>query len=145
MLVTDDPGECASRPMVLSEPLRGVPPVQVGGQGGLLDIELDPRFADNRLLYLSYAEPADNGTASTAVAKARLEKDRLEGLQVIYRQQPKVEGDKHFGSRLVFARDGTLFITRATVRYREKAQDLSVGWVDRPHQPDGAYRATIRL
>jgi glucose/arabinose dehydrogenase len=84
--------------------------VDAGGQGGLLDVALDPRFAQNRLVYWSFSEPGDGGNG-TAVARARLDGDRLADVQVIFRQQPKVASNAHFGSRLVFARDGRLFIT----------------------------------
>ena len=94
----------------ISEPIQGVPAVFVQQQGGLLDVALDPNFASNRLVYLSYAEP-DGNKAGTAVARARLNDGRLEKLQVIFRQLPKTEGGVHFGSRLVFAPDGNLFIT----------------------------------
>jgi len=129
MLVTERPGRLRTveRDGRVSEPLAGVPQVQARGQGGLLDVALDPRFAENRLVYLSYAEPGEGG-AATAVARGRLGEGRLEDVRVIYRQQPKVEGSNHFGSRLVFARDGTLFVTQGDrYSYREQAQDLSVG------------------
>jgi len=131
ILVTERPGRLriVARDGRLSKALDGVPRVFARGQGGLLDIALDPHFAENRLIYLSYAEPGDNNTAGTAAARARLGDDRLTEVQVIYRQQPKVEGGNHFGSRLVFARDGTLFITQGDrFAYRERAQDLSVGF-----------------
>jgi aldose sugar dehydrogenase len=121
------------------EPLAGVPPVAARGQGGLLDVALDPRFAETSLIYLSYAEPGDGGAAGTAVARGRLDADRLQDVRVIYQQQPKVAGGNHFGSRLVFARDGTLFVTQGDrFAYRDKAQDLSVGFgkIVRIH-PDG--------
>jgi aldose sugar dehydrogenase len=121
------------------EPLAGVPPVAARGQGGLLDVALDPRFAETRLIYLSYAEPGDGGAAGTAVARGRLDADRLQDVRVIYQQQPKVAGGNHFGSRLVFARDGTLFVTQGDrFAYRDKAQDLSTGLgkIVRIH-PDG--------
>ena len=129
MLVTERPGRLriVSRDGRLSPPLGGVPPVFAQGQGGLLDVALDPKFAENRLVYLSYAEPGENGTAGTAVARGRLGTNRLEGVRVIYRQEPKVSGsNNHFGSRLVFRRDGTLFITQGD-RYnqRDKVQDLT--------------------
>jgi glucose/arabinose dehydrogenase len=109
----------------LSAPLSNVPAVYAHGQGGLLDVALDPEFEQNRTVYLSYAEPGDGG-AGTAVARARLEEARLADLRVIFRQQPKVSGSNHFGSRLVFARDGTLFVTLGErYAYRERAQDLS--------------------
>src|SRR5574341_2412288 len=129
MLVTERPGllRTVERDGRLSAPLAGVPQVQARGQGGLLDVALDPRFAENRLVYLSFAEPGEGG-AGTAVARGRLGEGRLEDVRVIYRQQPKVEGSNHFGSRLVFARDGTLFVTQGDrFTYREAAQDLSSG------------------
>jgi aldose sugar dehydrogenase len=130
ILVTERPGRLriVERDGRVSKPLDNVPPVFARGQGGLLDIALDPRFAENRLVYLSYAEPGENNTAGTAVARGRLAEGKLDDVQVIYRQQPKVEGGNHFGSRLVFARDGTLFITQGDrFGYRERAQDLSSG------------------
>ncbi|MGH8003457.1 MAG: PQQ-dependent sugar dehydrogenase [Limisphaerales bacterium] len=129
MLVTERPGRLriVSRDGKLSPPLGGVPQVYAQGQGGLLDVALDPNFAKNRLVYLSYAEPGENGTAGAAVARGRLGENRLDSVQVIYPQEPKVSGSSnHFGSRLVFRRDGTLFITQGD-RYnqRDKVQDLS--------------------
>jgi aldose sugar dehydrogenase len=130
MLVTERPGRLriVDRDGRISEPLAGVPKVLARGQGGLLDVALDPRFADNRLVYLAYAEPGEGRTAGTAVARGRLGEGRLEDVRVIYRQQPKVEGANHFGCRLVFARDGTLFVTQGErFDYRDQAQDLSSG------------------
>jgi len=130
MLVTERPGRLriVERDGRVSEPLGGVPQVQARGQGGLLDVALDPRFSDNRLVYLSYAEPGAAGTAGTAVARGRLGQGRIEDVRVIYQQQPKVQGANHFGSRLVFARDGTLFVTQGDrAAYRDRAQELSVG------------------
>jgi aldose sugar dehydrogenase len=76
--------------------------------------------------YASYSEPEGNGAAGTSVARGRLAEAGLEEVQVIYRQQPKVSGPNHFGSRLVFPRDGTLFITHGDrFAYGEQAQDLS--------------------
>jgi aldose sugar dehydrogenase len=129
MLVTERPGrlrivEASGR---VSAPLGGVPAVHARGQGGLLDVALDPRFAENRLVYLSYAEAGEGG-AGTAVARGRLGDGRLEDVQVIYRQQPKVEGGGHYGSRLVFGTDGTLFVTQGDrMDHRERAQDLAEG------------------
>jgi glucose/arabinose dehydrogenase len=142
LLVTERPGRLrlVGRDGRLGEPVGGVPPVAARGQGGLLDVALDPRFAETRLVYLAYAEPGDDGTAGTAVARGRLGDGRLDDVRVIYRQQPKVQGGNHFGSRLVFARDGTLFVTQGDrFSYREQAQDLSsgLGKVVRIH-PDGS-------
>jgi glucose/arabinose dehydrogenase len=128
ILVTERPGRLriVDRNGTLSEPLAGVPAVVARGQGGLLDVAIDPRFAENRFVYLSYAEPADDGTSGTAVARGRLGDARLENVQVIYRQTPKVRSNMHFGSRLVFDREGRLFITQGD-RYnqRPRVQDLS--------------------
>jgi glucose/arabinose dehydrogenase len=129
ILVTERPGRVriVTADGHLSEPLAGVPRVLARGQGGLLDVAVDPRFAENRLVYLSYAEPGEGNLAGTAVARGRLGEARLEDVQVIYRQQPKVDGANHFGSRLVFARNGSLFVTQGDrFGYRDKAQDLSV-------------------
>lgn len=140
MLVTERPGRLrlVSQGGWLSEPISGVPEVFVQGQGGLLDVALDPDFAANHLIYLSYAEPGAGG-ASTAVARARLEGNSLKALKVIFRQQPKVRGGAHFGSRLVFARDGTLFITLGERFKFDPAQDLSshLGKIVRI-RPDGS-------
>jgi aldose sugar dehydrogenase len=130
MLVTEKPGRLriVDRNGRVSQPLAGVPRVHAVGQGGLLDVALDPKFAENRLVYLSYAEPSEGG-AGTAVARGKLGSAGLENVQVIYRQQPKVEGGGHYGSRLVFGRDGTLFITQGDrMNHRERAQNLSEGF-----------------
>jgi glucose/arabinose dehydrogenase len=126
MLVTERPGRLrvVSREGALSAPLRGVPEVEARGQGGLLDVALDPGFAENRLVYLSYSEPGEGGNG-TAVARARLESDRLAELKVIFRQAPKYGSTSHFGSRFVFDRGGRLFITLGDrFRPRDEAQNL---------------------
>lgn len=143
LLVTERPGrlrvvDATGR---LGPPIEGVPQVAARGQGGLLDVALDPAFATNRLIYLTYAEPRPDG-AATAAARARLSDDatRLTDLQVIFRQQPAYSGGNHFGSRLVFAPDGTLFITLGErFDLMDKAQDLSttLGKVVRI-RPDGS-------
>ena len=128
MLVTERPGRLrrVERDGRLSEPLAGVPQVFAQGQGGLLDIALSPGFAHDQLVYVSFSEPGEGG-AGTAVARGRLGDRGLEGTQVIWRQQPKVRGSNHWGSRLVFHRDGTLFVTVGDrFAYRDRAQDLSV-------------------
>ncbi|MGH7510234.1 MAG: PQQ-dependent sugar dehydrogenase [Gemmatimonadales bacterium] len=130
ILVTERPGRLrlVERDGRVSRPLNGVPKVHAQGQGGLLDVALDPRFTDNRLVYLSYAEPGEDGKAGTAVARGRLGDAGLDDVQVIYRQRPKVEGGGHYGSRLVFGQDGTLFVTQGDrMSHRERAQDLSEG------------------
>ena len=127
MLVTERPGRLriVDPSGKVSSPIAGVPAV-AGGQGGLLDVALDPSFASNRVIYLSFAEPGGNRTAGTSVARAVLRDSTLDSLRVIYQQQPKVRGGNHFGSRIVFGRDGTMWITQGErFDYREQAQDLS--------------------
>lgn len=129
MLVTERPGRLRIVQMngSISAPVRGVPPVFAQGQGGLLDVALDPGFPSNRLVYLSYAEPGTGG-ASTAVARGRLVGGALQDVRVIYRQRPKKRGGGHYGSRLVFARDGTLFVTQGDRQVgRGEVQDLRSG------------------
>jgi glucose/arabinose dehydrogenase len=129
ILVTERPGRLRSveKDGRLSRPLAGGPEVAAKGRGGLLDGAIDPQFEENRLVYLSYAEPGEGG-AGTTVARGRLGEGGLEGVQVIYRQHPKVSGNGHFGSRLVFDRDGKLFITQGDRQgYREQVQDLGSG------------------
>jgi glucose/arabinose dehydrogenase len=112
LLVTERPGRMriVERDGKLSPPLAGVPAVDARGQGGLLDVALDPAFASNQLVYWSYSETGDEGNG-TAVARGRLDGSRLADVQVIFRQQPKVASTAHFGSRLVFDRSGKLFVT----------------------------------
>ncbi len=82
----------------------------IEGQGGLLDVTIDPEFSDNNLIYLSYAGSGEGG-AGTEVAKARLNGDALEDLEVIFKVQPKTQGQNHYGSRLLFDNDGLLYVT----------------------------------
>lgn len=145
MLVTERPGRLriVTREGAASQAVAGVPAVYATGQGGLLDVALDPGFADNRLVYLSYAE-AEGKVAGTAVARGRLVEGeagpaRLDDVQVIFRQQPKVRGPNHWGSRLVFAPDGTLFVTLGERFQRDRAQrpDEHLGKLIRIN-PDGS-------
>jgi len=115
----------------LSPPIAGVPKVLAEGQGGLLDIAVDPDFARNQTIFFSYAEAREGGNGTT-LARARLvdgPSPRLEDVQVIFRQQPAWNSRQHFGSRIVFAPDGTLFLTlgeRSIRDARVHAQDLSM-------------------
>ena len=118
----------------VSAPIKnGVPAVMTLGQGGLLDVALDPDFAKNQMIYWSYAEPAGDGANNTAVAKGKLvdgATPKIENVQVIYHQRPTLKSNLHFGSRLVFAKDGTLFVTqgeRSIMPGRVQAQDLKSG------------------
>ncbi len=95
----------------VSAPLAGLPAVFAQGQGGLLDVVLDPDFASNRTVFFSYAEPGEGNLAGTAVAKGVLGEAAVSQVQVIFRQLPKFPGELHFGARLVFGRDKTLWIT----------------------------------
>lgn len=128
-LVTERPGALrfVSADGKLSAPLSGVPQVWAKGQGGLLDVVLSPDFKQDRMVYLSYAEGGGKGgTAGTAVGRGRLSEDLsgLKDFQVILRQEPKLSTSNHFGSRLVFDRDGYLFVTLGENNDRPTAQDL---------------------
>jgi glucose/arabinose dehydrogenase len=114
----------------LSEPVSGLPAVDSRGQGGLLDVALDPNFAANQLIYWSFSEPQQGGTNNTAVARGRLVEGaapRVENVQVIYHQVPAMNSQQHYGSRVVFGRDGTLFVTqgdRSITPGRLQAQNM---------------------
>ena len=141
LLVTERPGRLrrVDRDGTISPPIDGLPRIWSQGQGGLLDVAIDPNFGRNRLVYVSYSEAGDGG-ASTAVARGRLSQDMaaLENVEVIFRQVPKVSGPNHFGSRLAFAPDGKLFIGLGERFKFDPAQDLSstLGKVVRIN-PDG--------
>lgn len=128
LLITERPGRLRllDAQGVLSAPLSGVPPVYAQGQGGLLDVALSPDFAQDRWVYLAYAEAGEDGQAGTAVGRGRLAADNsgLEDFAVIFRQQPKLSSGAHFGGRLVFDGDGYLFITLGDNNQRPTAQDL---------------------
>ncbi|MBB4051803.1 glucose/arabinose dehydrogenase [Devosia subaequoris] len=126
-LVTERPGRLrVITDGVVGEPIKGVPEVVARGQGGLLDVTLDPDFADTGQLYLSYAEPGDGGTG-TAVMSARLELEgnsgRLVDQAVIFRMNNFDGSTRHFGSRIVVGNDGNLFITLGERGSQDRAQD----------------------
>jgi glucose/arabinose dehydrogenase len=126
MLVTEKTG--ALRYLdgdTVSAPIAGVPEVWASGQGGLLDVALDPDFAETGRLYLSYAEPVGRDEARTALARARLAGDRLTDVETIFRQEPPMPGGRHFGGRIVVAPDGSLFLGLGDRGEPEMAQDLS--------------------
>ncbi|MFB9948054.1 PQQ-dependent sugar dehydrogenase [Rhizobium puerariae] len=114
--------------------IKGVPKVLSGGQGGLLDVALAPDYASSGLIFFSFSEERQGGNG-TSVASARLVPDdngggRLENVNVIFRQMPSYDGNKHFGSRLVFGPSGELYVTvgeRSDPEPRVQAQDLSSG------------------
>lgn len=108
--------------------ISGVPEVAYGGQGGLGDVVLHPDFANNGLVYLSYAEAGDGDTRGAAVARAKLTLDARGGaltdLEVIWRQMPKVEGAGHYGHRIAFGSDGYLWISSGERQKFDPAQDM---------------------
>ena len=126
-LVTEKPGRLRiiEKDGRLGAPVRGVPAVDTTGQGGLLDVAIDPSFASNSTIYLSFAEKRGGGRNGTSVARAELGPNGLQDVRVIFRQQPALTGGHHFGSRLVFRRDGTLFVTMGDRNIgREHVQQL---------------------
>ncbi|RPE81808.1 PQQ-dependent sugar dehydrogenase [Vulcaniibacterium tengchongense] len=127
-LVTERPGRLRriGADGTVSAPLAGVPAVFAEGQGGLLDVVLAPDFTRSRRIYLSYAEPGENGTAGTAVATATLGDNALGDVKVIYRQQPKLEGPNHFGSRIAFDGQGHVFISQGERNDRPTSQKLDM-------------------
>jgi len=124
MLVTERPGRLRiveRDGQLVSLPVSGLPAIAVYGQGGLLDVALHPRFRENNLVYLSYAARGEGGVG-TEVARGRLGAYRLDDVEVIFRQQPKGNSGRHFGSRLVFDRSGLLYITLGDRGEMERAQ-----------------------
>lgn len=142
VLVTERPGRMriVDAKGNVSAPLPGVPEVAAVGQGGLLDVALAPDFTQSRWIYFSYAEPRQGGNG-TSVARAKLGPQGLTDLNVIFRQLPAVDSSGHFGSRLVFARDGSLFVTlgeRQLKPFAVRAQDLETHFGKIVHlQPGG--------
>ena len=148
MLVTEKPGRLrivSADGKQMSEPVAGLPAVDARGQGGLLDVALDPAFQKNQLIYWSYAEPRRTASTTRAVARGRLvdgAAPAVENVQVIFHQAPSLDSTLHFGGRLVFNRDGTLFITlgdRSITEGRMQAQRLDglLGKIVRLN-PDGS-------
>ena len=122
-----------------------VPPVSFRNQGGLLDVAVDPDFPREPWIYWTYAEPgtgAEKDLAGTAIARGRLVGNALEGIEVIYRQVPKTTGAGHYGARIVFRPDKTMFVTLGERQKLDPAQDLdgTLGKVIRPNR-DGSVPA----
>lgn len=126
LLVTERPGRVRilGTDGTLSEPLAGAPEVYAVGQGGMLDVALDPDFRDNRYVYLVFSEPAEGG-GSTAVGRGRLGEGRIDGFEVLFRQQPRIDNRYHFGGRIAFGPGETLFLTMGERFLFDPAQDLS--------------------
>jgi aldose sugar dehydrogenase len=143
-LVTERPGRLrlvAADGRLDPQPIAGVPPVVAIGQGGLLDVALHPDFARNGWVYLSYAG-ADADGYGTEVLRGRLDGHALRDVEVIFRMQPKSATSHHFGSRLVFDRQGFLHITLGERGDKDRAQRLDdhAGSVIRLHD-DGRVPA----
>jgi len=144
MLVTERPGRLRlidETGRLDPEPIAGVPEVWARGQGGLLDVALAPDFAASRLVYLSYAAPVGRG-AATRVARGRLDGHRLADLEVLLTADPPGGTGRHFGSRLVFGRDGKLYVSTGDRGEMERAQKLDdlAGTILRI-EPDGRIPA----
>jgi len=124
----------------LSAPLEGVPDVFAQGQGGLMDVALDPDFKENSYVYLSYAKPGEGGKAATALGRGKLADSRIDGFGDIFVQAPYIDGSAHFGNRIAFSPDGKYLFLALGDRFQfDPAQDLSnhLGTVIRIH-PDGS-------
>jgi glucose/arabinose dehydrogenase len=136
LLIVDETGK-------KSRPVSGLPDVAYGGQGGLGDVVLHPDFADNGMIYLSYAESGTDNTVGAAVARGVLDENdgrpALRGVEVIWRQYPKLLGYGHYGHRLLFDDDGYLWISSGDRQKFTPAQDMqtNVGKLLRLHD-DGA-------
>lgn len=128
MLVTERPGRLriVSSDGAVSAPVAGVPAVYSKGQGGLLDVALDPDFATDPWVYLSFSEPGEGG-GGTAVARGRLADGKLTDVAVIFRQEPKLDAGQHFGSRLVFDREKRLYVTSGDRGNWDNPQRLDKG------------------
>lgn len=144
ILVTEKAGALRSigADRKLSEPIAGLPEVAAVGQGGLLDIALHPNFEQTRLVFLSFAEPREDGKNATSVMRGRLSEDlrSLTDVKVIFRQQPAYDGGGHFGSRLAFDRTGALFVTtgdRQNLRALVQQTDNHIGKIIRITEDGG--------
>jgi glucose/arabinose dehydrogenase len=109
--------------------VSGVPAVDYGGQGGLGDVVLHPKFAQNGVVYLSFAEAGEGDVRGAALARGKLELDdegggTLRGLEVIWRQAPKVDGRGHYSHRVAFAPDGLMFVSSGERQHFDPAQDM---------------------
>jgi glucose/arabinose dehydrogenase len=136
MLVTEKAGRLrvVSQGKLLPEPVQGLPEVTVHGQGGLHDVVPHPDFKSNQLVYLAYAARGSDGVG-TELARGRLAGQRLENVEVLFRQSPKGRAGQHFGGRIVFDRQGYLYLTLGDRGERDRAQraDDHAGSVIRLH------------
>jgi len=143
LLVTERPGALrrVSKDGALSEPIAGLPAIAAIGQGGLLDVQTHPQFAENGLIYFSYAAKTEK-LYSTHVARAKLLDGELGDVTVIFRAEPGFAGGRHFGSRLIFDNDGYLYVSVGDRGYRPNGQDRTThaGSILRLHD-DGSVPA----
>jgi glucose/arabinose dehydrogenase len=110
---------------LVAQPIAGVPPIHTGRQAGLFDVVLHPKFAENQVLYLTYASGTREANA-TRVARARFDGKALSDLKVIFEAKPLKDTSAHYGARMAFLRDGTFVLTIGDgFEYRESAQDPS--------------------
>ncbi|SDX83530.1 Glucose/arabinose dehydrogenase, beta-propeller fold [Albimonas donghaensis] len=125
MLVTERPGRLALIQRGERFDIEGLPPIAAGGQGGLLDMALSPDFSRTGLIYLTHSAPTADGAANTVVTRAVLDREKLvlHDLRTVLRMTSNETGGRHFGSRLAFAPDGTLFVTMGERGNRASAQD----------------------
>lgn len=132
-IITEKDGtmRIASATGSMGTPLKGIPEVNSDRQGGLLGICIDPSFDQNRFVYWAFSEPSSQGNV-TAVAKGKLSSDEktMEGVQVIYRAAPAYKGTLHYGGRVLFSKEGHLYVStgeRSDLETRPQAQDLNSG------------------
>ena len=136
MLVTERPGRLrvvSKDGKLQAKPVEGLPQVTEHGQGGLHDVALHPQFATNQRVYIAYAARGDDGIG-TELARGRFTGERLEEVQVLFRQSPKGRGELHFGGRIVFDRAGFVYLTLGERGEKERAQ-----------RPDNHNGSVIRL
>jgi len=130
MLVTEKKGNLliVTQQGEIARKVSGVPNVDYGGQGGLADVALHPQFAQNRLVYLSFAEGGPGGTRGAAVVRCVLEESeddaRLSNVEIVWRQYPKMFGFGHYGHRLLFDGKGHLWISSGDRQKFTPAQDM---------------------
>jgi len=126
MLITERSGAIRhlSESKELSGPLGGLPEVYANGQGGMLDLTLPPDYSESGWVYISFSEPDEEGKASTALGRAKFDGERFNDFEVIFRQEPKIDGPNHFGGRVVF-RDGFVFLMMGERYQFDPAQNLS--------------------
>lgn len=130
LLISSKPGtmQILTTAGKIDKTITGFPEVQFKGQGGLLDVNIDPDFTKNRMIYWTYAQPGDGATLAVAKGKLSADETKLENVSVIFEASPRFKGAGQFGSRLVFDKQGNIFISsgdRQSNDIRAKAQDLN--------------------